>query len=193
MIKTRKDLRLYLEEDRRRSDVSAHKVVFYLRLLSGNENAAAYRYLKNLRYLEYRLNNFDGSLYHKILYYYHKFVRSRLGFKYSISIHPNSCGYGVHIIHLSGGGGVRIAASARCGNYCSFNAGVLLGTKDALENCPTIGDHVVFAPHSMAFGKITIGNNVFVAPNAVVTKDVPDNCVVGGIPAKVLKVKTPKA
>lgn len=192
MIKTRQDLRFYLEEDRKRSDVSANKVVYYLRLLSGNENAVAYRYLKNLRYLEYHLNNSDGSLYHKILYYYHKLVRSRLGLKYSISINPNTCGYGVHIIHLSGGGGVRIGPK-KCGNYCSFNTGVLIGTKDGQDNRPTIGDHVVFAPHSMAFGKITIGNNVFVAPNAVVTKDMPDNCVVGGTPAKVLKERAPKA
>ena len=34
---------------------------------------------------------------------------------------------------------------------------------------------------------ITIGNNVVVAAGAVVTKDVPDNCVVGGVPARVLK------
>ena len=34
---------------------------------------------------------------------------------------------------------------------------------------------------------ITIGNNVVVAAGAVVTKDVPDNCVVGGVPARILK------
>ena len=34
---------------------------------------------------------------------------------------------------------------------------------------------------------LTIGNNVVVAAGAVVTKDVPDNCVVGGVPAKVIK------
>lgn len=31
---------------------------------------------------------------------------------------------------------------------------------------------------------------MFVAPNAVVTKDVPDNAIVGGIPAKIIKFKT---
>ena len=34
---------------------------------------------------------------------------------------------------------------------------------------------------------VTIGNNVVVAAGAVVTKDVPDNCVVGGVPAKKIK------
>ena len=36
-------------------------------------------------------------------------------------------------------------------------------------------------------GKITVGDNVTVAPNAVVVKDVPDNCVVGGVPARIIK------
>ena len=75
------------------------------------------------------------------------------------------------------------------GNYCGFNAGVLLGNKDSEINRPTLGDHVAFGPGAKAFGKISIGNNVFVAPNAVLTKDVPDNCIVGGVPAKIIKHK----
>lgn len=38
-------------------------------------------------------------------------------------------------------------------------------------------------------GGVKIGDNVTIAPNAVVVKDVPDNTVVGGIPAKILKLK----
>lgn len=34
---------------------------------------------------------------------------------------------------------------------------------------------------------VTIGNNVVMAAGAVVTKDVPDNCVVAGVPAKIIK------
>ena len=36
-------------------------------------------------------------------------------------------------------------------------------------------------------GPITVGNNVVVGANAVVVKDVEDNVVVGGIPAKIIK------
>lgn len=36
---------------------------------------------------------------------------------------------------------------------------------------------------------VKIGNNVTIAPNAVVVKDVPDNAIVGGVPAKIIKFK----
>lgn len=87
-----------------------------------------------------------------------------------------------------GGGGILLNVK-QVGNYCGFNSGVLLDNIGSQENLSTIGDHVAFGPGTKAFGKITIGNNVFVAPNAMVTKDVPDNVIVGGIPAKVLKNK----
>jgi len=34
---------------------------------------------------------------------------------------------------------------------------------------------------------VNIGNNVIVAAGAVVTQDVPDNCIVGGVPASKIK------
>lgn len=38
-------------------------------------------------------------------------------------------------------------------------------------------------------GEVHIGNHVFIAPNAVVTKDVFDNAIVGVVPTKILKIK----
>lgn len=135
-----------------------------------------------MRHCEYHLNN-ANSLYHKILYRFYKLKLTQLGFKYGIQIRPNTCGYGLRIVHLSGGGGILLNIK-KARNYCGFNAGVLIGNKDSQENRPTLGHHVAFGPGAKAFGDISIGDNVFVAPNAVVTKDVPDNCIVGGIPAK---------
>ena len=42
------------------------------------------------------------------------------------------------------------------------------------------------APGAKIFGKITIGDNVAIGANAVVNKDIPDNAVVGGIPATII-------
>ena len=49
------------------------------------------------------------------------------------------------------------------------------------ERGETIGGNVTILPG------VTIGDNVVVAAGAVVTKAVPDNCVVGGVPAGVIR------
>lgn len=51
---------------------------------------------------------------------------------------------------------------------------------------PVVGDNIVFGAGSKILGGVIIGNNVVVGANAVVTKSVPDNVVVGGIPATVI-------
>lgn len=51
----------------------------------------------------------------------------------------------------------------------------------------TIGDDVWIGGNCTILPGVTIGNNVVVAAGAVVTKDVPDNCIVGGVPAKKIR------
>ena len=51
----------------------------------------------------------------------------------------------------------------------------------------TIGNDVWIGGNVTILPGVTIGDNVVVAAGAVVTQDVPSNCVVGGIPAKVIK------
>ncbi|WP_296920403.1 sugar O-acetyltransferase [Megasphaera sp.] len=51
----------------------------------------------------------------------------------------------------------------------------------------TIGNDVWVGGNVTILPGVTIGNNVVVAAGAVVTKDVPDNCVVGGVPSKVIQ------
>lgn len=185
MITTREDLCLYLQEDAKRNGFAKGYWQYLFRLICRSENAIAYRYLRALRHCEYHYNK--KTLAHKLAYFFYWFKRSRIGGKYHIQIPLNRTGYGLRIMHLSGGGGILLNVN-KIGNYCGFNSGVILGD-NGKEAVPTLGDHVAFAPGSKAFGRISIGNNVFVAPNAVVTKDVPDNCIVGGVPAKILKYK----
>ena len=187
MIQTKADLYLHLREDSKRNGVTKNYFKYLILIHLGSEHYNVFRYIRCLRYCEYHYNN-RQSFYHKIKYYYYKIKLYRLGLKYNIHIGLNVCGYGLRIMHLSGGGGVLINA-AKVGNYCGFNSGVLIGNKDSEDNIPTIGDFVGFGPGSKAFGKIQIGDNVFVAPNAVVIRDTPSNVIVGGIPAKILKTR----
>jgi maltose O-acetyltransferase len=53
--------------------------------------------------------------------------------------------------------------------------------KTVIGNDVWLGANVIITPG------VTIGNHVIVAAGAVVTKDVPDYAIVGGVPAKILK------
>ena len=50
-----------------------------------------------------------------------------------------------------------------------------------------IGNQVWIGAHATILSGVTIGNGAVVAAGAVVTKDVPENTVVAGVPAKIIK------
>ena len=54
---------------------------------------------------------------------------------------------------------------------------------------PVIGDDVYIGPGAKIFGDIAIGNNVSIGANAVVNKSFPDDVIIAGIPAKIIKSK----
>ena len=53
-----------------------------------------------------------------------------------------------------------------------------------IKRHPTLMDNVVIGSGAQILGPVIIGKNAKVGANAVVTKDVPDNAVMIGIPAK---------
>ena len=65
--------------------------------------------------------------------------------------------------------------------------GVVFGNKyeDDTTGFITVGDNCYFG---CGLGTVTIGNNVIVGTNSVVTKDVPDNAIIGDSPAKNNKI-----
>lgn len=52
---------------------------------------------------------------------------------------------------------------------------------------PSIGDNVSIHTGAIVIGDITIGNNCTIGAGSVVTKSIPDNCVVVGNPARIIK------
>lgn len=100
---------------------------------------------------------------------------------------PPSTTIGKQTKFAYGGIGVVIHGRAVIGNECIIGQGITIGGKSKSINVPRIGDNVYLSAGSRILGDITIGNNSIVGANSVVVKDVPPNCIVAGIPAKILK------
>ena len=68
MIKTKKDLRFYLKEDKRRNGINGY-LSYNLGIFCKTDNACAFRYIKCMRKAEYHINN-SNYLFHRILSYF---------------------------------------------------------------------------------------------------------------------------
>ena len=89
-----------------------------------------------------------------------------------------------------GGMGVVIHSKSIIGENCTICQQVTIGGGNSrFPGVPVIGNNVYIAKGSIVMGGITIGNNVTIGANAVVTKPVPDNAIVAGVPAKILRIK----
>jgi serine O-acetyltransferase len=105
-----------------------------------------------------------------------------------IEIHPGATiGRDVFIDH---GMGTVIGETAMIGDGCTLYQGVTLGGtgKEKGKRHPTLGRGVVVGCGAAVLGDISLGENVKVGAGSVVVKDVPDNCTVVGIPARVVSV-----
>lgn len=113
-------------------------------------------------------------------------VKRHLSYKYGIAIPAStSIGPGFYIGHY---GDIVVNDECTIGRDCNISQGVTLGrvNRGTHKGCPTIGNGVYIGPGAKVVGGVRIGSNVAIGANAVVTKDVPDNSVVGGVPAVVL-------
>jgi serine O-acetyltransferase len=110
----------------------------------------------------------------------------RLIYKYGISIPPDTkIGSGFYIGHF---GGIVVSGKTIIGKNCNMSQCVTVGQANRGRNKghPILGDNIYIGPGAKIIGAVTIGNNVAIGANCVVTKDVPDNSVVVGIPGKVI-------
>lgn len=88
-------------------------------------------------------------------------------------------------------GCIVIHGAARLGDDCLIRHGVTIGNKGAADPgaAPVIGHRVDIGAGAKILGRITVGDDVVVGANAVVVHDVPNNAIVGGVPARILKMR----
>ncbi len=169
-----------IKSDLVRLKVKKHFLLQCILLLITNSSFKITFWFRIGTYLKERKNFIS-----KILLFFVQFFYKRNQYKTGIQIRlGTSIGKGLIFPHFSC---IVINHQAIIGNFCTIFHGVTIGSVRS-KGFPKIGNNVVIASGAKVIGGITIGNNVFIGANAVVLSDIPDDAVVGGIPAKILNM-----
>ena len=111
-----------------------------------------------------------------------RFCKIMIGRKRGLMISENmALGYGLYLSH---GFGVVVNPSAVIGNNCTLSQFTTVGAVEG--KAAIVGDNVYIGPSVCLVENVRIGNNSIIGAGAVVVKDVPNNSIVAGVPAKVI-------
>ncbi|HCE42079.1 MAG TPA: serine acetyltransferase [Lentisphaeria bacterium] len=143
----------------------------------------SYKYNFWMRTCRYSSN---GTVLKLLLYPLLRLILRHYVYKLGISIpYRTEIDSGFFIGHF---GGIVVSGNSKIGKNCNISHGVTLGKSNRGKHpgFPSLGNYVYIGPGAKIVGGIKIGNNVAIGANCVVTKDIPDNAVVVGVPGKVI-------
>jgi len=153
---------------------------------------AKYNYRDDIK----RYNGSVDAYIHIWLYLYRKCCNCRIPilnilYKVAFRLWSNRRGLEISTINPIGGGiyighayNITINQNAKIGCNCNIHKGVVIGqvNRGARKGYPVIGDRVWIGINSAIVGKVTIGDDVLIAPNSFVNVDIPSHSVVFGNP-----------
>lgn len=124
--------------------------------------------------------NMIQFLFHSFCYIRFRHLQEQCGIELN---QRTEIGYGLRLPHK---GGIIIHPGVKIGNNCEIMQGVTIGNNimKSRDDVAVIGDEVLLCAGAKIIGKVKIGNTVIVGANAVVTHDVEDHIIVGGVPAR---------
>ena len=102
---------------------------------------------------------------------------------------PSRCEIGEGSELGDGGLAVVIHERVRIGKNVMIGPCVTLGGRSGVHGVPVVGDDVHIGTGAKLLGDIRIGNRAVIGANAVVLKSVPDDAVVAGVPARVIRIQ----
>lgn len=158
MIKTKKDLLEYLEQDR----IALHQDKKKPKIF-GDE---IWKYQIVLRKYEYYKNT-----HKKIMSVIYKFKFHKLCIKYGFSIPLNVFDKGLSIAHI---GSIVVNGNAKVGQNCRIQEMVNIGATNGTSDSPQIGNNVFIGTGAKLIGGIKIADDVVIGANAVVVKDIDE-------------------
>lgn len=143
----------------------------------------------------YRLANY---LYKKGVPFFPYFLQRLIYILFNAHI-PYKATIGKGTLLGYGGMGIVIHTNVKIGKSCMILQQVTLGTAvsyfdmNEAHPVPIIEDNVYIGSGAKILGGITIGKGSVIGANSVVTKDIPENSLVLGIPGKVIRIIENKA
>lgn len=128
------------------------------------------RYLKHIREkknLIYKINSIRASR------------------KYGLEILSDNIGEGLYIGHAHN---INVHPDAVLGKNINLNKGCTIGRENrgSRNGAPVIGDEVWIGTNAVIVGKIEVGSDVLIAPNAYVNFNVPAHSIVIGNPGNII-------
>ena len=182
MIQTRQDLKRFIDTE----DALMEHPNMFLKWMFRSDDYLPNLLVKCLRKYEFYKNQ-KRNVFNIMPYAWYLWNFRRLRVKTGIILFPNTIEEGLRLVHP---GFRRIGHNSHIGKNCTILPNVLIGRKEpGLKADVFIGDNCYISTGVTILGPVKIGNNVTIGAGAVVNKDFPDNCVVGGVPAKILKYK----
>ena len=174
MIKSRKELREYLEQDRKAlwNKSRKHPSLF------GDD---VWRFQILLRKTEYHVNCSRSPL-GKLIGICYKFRYHRRSVKLGFAVPLNVFGPGLSIAHY---GTLVVNSKAKVGRNCRIHAMVVIGATGGNPKAPVIGDNVYIGSGAKVIGDIHIADDVVIGANAVVVKSIDEpGTTWAGVPAR---------
>lgn len=128
-----------------------------------------------------------GNYFHRVgLNFAAKFFDRLIFFLYNSYV-PSSCSIGVGSVFAYKGIGCVIHKNAQIGENCIIGQNVTIGGNFNSAGVPKIEDNVYIGPGARVIGNIVVARNSIIGANSVVLKDVPENSVVAGVPARFIR------
>jgi acetyltransferase-like isoleucine patch superfamily enzyme len=175
-------LHLVFERIARRLLTELYKVVYYLLMvpfygrLSWGCFVSPKANLRNFRFIRLGRNNTINA---------NVTLWCQLQTGKHVTFNPGACIYGPVVI----GDYVMVAPNVTIagGNHGTRLDGGPMTFQPCVARGIRIGDDVWIGANVVVVDGVTIGNGAVVAAGAVVTRDVPTNVIVGGVPAKIIR------